>query len=68
MAEKNVKTQWTKTLVWVLVIIFGLFCQMSPARAFTIGEEREMGEKLLYSIRSSFALVDDPDITQSFLV
>ncbi|MGW8194036.1 MAG: beta-barrel assembly-enhancing protease [Desulforhopalus sp.] len=64
MAEKNLKTQWTKTLVWVLVIIFGLFCQMSPARAFTIGEEREMGEKLLYSIRSSFALVDDPDITQ----
>ena len=30
----------------------------------TIGEERDIGEKLLYKIRSEFTLVDDPDISQ----
>jgi len=32
--------------------------------AFTVGEEREMGEKLLFQIRLAFPLLDDPDITQ----
>ena len=35
-----------------------------PAYCFNIGEEREIGEKLLYSVRSSFNLIDDPDITE----
>ncbi len=37
-----------------------------PVRSFsmTIGEEREIGEKLLYSVRTSFRLLDDPDISQ----
>ena len=35
-----------------------------PAYSFNIGEEREVGEKLLYSVRSSFHLIDDPDITE----
>lgn len=30
----------------------------------TIGEEREIGEKLLYKIRSELSLLDDPDISQ----
>lgn len=32
--------------------------------AFTIGDEREMGEQLFYQIRLAFPLLDDPDLTQ----
>jgi len=32
--------------------------------AMTIGEEREISEKLLYSVRAQFRLLDDPDISQ----
>jgi predicted Zn-dependent protease len=32
--------------------------------AMTIGEEREIGEKLLYSVRAELRLLDDPDISQ----
>jgi len=54
-----------KGLIWLLITIFLLFSSVSPSvSAFTIGDEREMGEKLLYSVRSSFELIDDPDITQ----
>lgn len=35
---------------------------MDSAHAFSIGEEREVGEKLLYSVRTAFPLVDDPDL------
>ena len=38
-----------------------------PARnaaAFSVGEEREVGEKLLYTVRSSFEVLDQPDIQQ----
>lgn len=53
-----------KVFVWLLISVFFQFCTLAPASAFTIGEERELGEKLLYSIRSAFNLIDDPDITQ----
>ncbi|MBU4119217.1 MAG: M48 family metalloprotease [Proteobacteria bacterium] len=36
----------------------------SPAHAFSIGEEREVGEKLLSIIRKEFTLLDDPDLTE----
>jgi predicted Zn-dependent protease len=32
--------------------------------AMTIGEERAISEKLLYSVRAQFRLLDDPDISQ----
>lgn len=35
-----------------------------PAHAFSIGEEREVGEKLLSIIRKEFTLLDDPDLTE----
>ncbi|WP_457576516.1 beta-barrel assembly-enhancing protease [Desulfomarina sp.] len=49
----------------VTVLVFTL-CLVNAAGvfAFTIGDERELGEKLLYSVRSSFDLIDDPDISQ----
>ncbi len=49
---------------WITVFIFVIFSSVSPVYSFNIGEEREVGEKLLYTIRSSFQLIDDPDITQ----
>ena len=35
-----------------------------PAQAFSIGEEREVGEKLLSIIRKEFTLLDDPDLIE----
>jgi predicted Zn-dependent protease len=35
-----------------------------PAVAFTVGEEREVGETLLLQVRLAFSLFDDPDISQ----
>jgi len=32
--------------------------------ALTIGEERKIGEQLLYSVRKEFPVLDDPDISQ----
>jgi len=40
------------------------FATVASSAAFTIGEERELGEKLLYSVRSAFDIIDDPDISQ----
>ncbi|OQX17662.1 MAG: hypothetical protein BWK76_09990 [Desulfobulbaceae bacterium A2] len=50
----------------VLVLALALLCGPAApdARAFTIGEEREIGEQLLYQIRTAFQVVDDPDVVQ----
>jgi beta-barrel assembly-enhancing protease len=48
--------------ICIATFFFSVQC-ISPGSAFNIGEEREIGEKLLYSVRSSFDLIDDPDIT-----
>jgi predicted Zn-dependent protease len=53
-----------KIVAWFVVVFFLSVSCASPVNSFDIGEEREVGEKLLYSIRSSFSLIDDPDITQ----
>lgn len=43
----------------------GFIIQTSfSAFAFTIGEEKEVGEKLLYGVRSAFTVLDDPDISR----
>ncbi len=36
----------------------------STAAAFSVGEEREVGEKLLALVRTQFKLIDDPDVSQ----
>jgi predicted Zn-dependent protease len=64
VAEVTIRKKIYKGVGWLLIMIFSLFSTLSPASAFTIGDEREIGEKLLYSVRSSFELIDDPDITQ----
>ncbi len=57
-----------KTLLHALIIpylvIFLSFFSPVVANSFTIGEEREVGEKLLYAVRSSFEVFDEPDLQQ----
>ncbi len=50
----------------VFSLIFLLFHSIlvTPFYGFSIGEERELGEKLLYSVRSAFPVLDDPDISR----
>lgn len=51
-------------MAWVLIVVVTQCATVTPAMPFSIGAEREVGEKLLYSVRSSFPLLDDPDLTQ----
>jgi len=50
----------------VILLAMGLINMncLTPAYGFSIGEEREVGEKLLFTVRSTFPLIDDPDIYQ----
>jgi predicted Zn-dependent protease len=63
MAEGVIK-KIKNVFVWSLIGVMSQCFTVTPVSAFSIGDEREMGEKLLYSVRSAFELVDDPDITQ----
>jgi predicted Zn-dependent protease len=63
MAEGALK-KIKNSFVWFLIVVIFQFFTLTQARAFTISDEREIGEKLLYSVRSAFKLIDDPDVTQ----
>lgn len=49
-----------------LVLILSLLQVVNPrlSLSFTVGEEREVGEKLLYAVRAAFPVVGEPDIHQ----
>jgi beta-barrel assembly-enhancing protease len=64
MVENTMKLLYSKKITGILAAFFIQFSIVSPAFSFSIGEEREVGEKLLYSVRSAFTLKDDLDITQ----
>ena len=64
MVEDTMKKLYLKKLVWIVAVVFFQFSIVSPVCPFSIGDEREVGEKLLYSVRSAFILKDDLDITQ----
>jgi len=58
-----------KQFLYKIVLFFTIFSLLQTtcigkSHAFTVGEEREVGEQLLYQIRLAFPLLDDPDITQ----
>ena len=54
-----------KTLYLIFFLLLSsLLAAGKTSAGLTIGEEREIGEKLLYKIRSEFSLLDDPDISQ----
>ncbi len=40
------------------------FCKVNSASAFSVGDEKEIGEQLLTMVRKEFTLIDEPDITQ----
>ena len=40
------------------------FCKVNTASAFSVGDEKEIGEQLLTMVRKEFTLIDEPDITQ----
>lgn len=58
------KKNMQKMLALLLVLVVVNFSCARPVLAFTVGEEREVGEILLYQIRLAFPLIDDPDISQ----
>lgn len=54
-----------RLLTWTTIALF-LFTGLlgaGPARALTVQEERELGERLLTLIRAQFKLIDEPDIS-----
>lgn len=56
-----------KKILTKLSCVILVFCVVNlscypTARGFTIGEEKEVGEKLLFTVRSAFEVLDDPDI------
>jgi len=48
----------------IVLLIAGQFILPLPSYGFSIGEERMVGERLLYTIRTQFKLLDEPDIAQ----
>ncbi len=59
---RNVR-YWLQTTLAVALIL-GQLSMPVKAYSFSIGEERMVGEQLLYTIRSEFKVLDDPDISQ----
>ena len=53
-----------KTIALVLVISLIQIVVPRYSCAFSVGEEREVGEKLLYAVRAAFPIVGEPDIHQ----
>ncbi len=51
-----------RLVVWM--VLFFQCLQPLQAAAMSIGEERKIGEKLLYSVRAELRILDDPDISQ----
>jgi predicted Zn-dependent protease len=64
MVENTMKLLYSKKMAAILAALFFQFSIATQVYPFSIGDEREVGEKLLYSVRSAFILKDDPDITQ----
>jgi predicted Zn-dependent protease len=60
----RIKKIFHKCIICFLVIALLQATTVSKSIALTVGEEREIGEQLLYQIRLAFPLLDDPDISQ----
>ncbi len=60
---KELFSHYSCKLLLSLLIIGQLLLPVNSF-AFSIGEERMVGEQLLYTIRAEFKILDDPDISQ----
>ncbi len=59
---KNFKNR--KSFIFVFVFLFALLVPGYKVYGMDIGDERKIREKLVYSMRNHFSLMDDPDISQ----
>lgn len=53
-----------KVITATLIVLLITTTFPATGRSFTIGEEKELGEKLLYTVRASFPIIDEPDLHQ----
>jgi predicted Zn-dependent protease len=51
-------------LLFISTTLLQSLYRANPAFAFTVGEEREVGEQLLTMVRKGFSLIDEPDVIQ----
>ena len=51
-------------LLFISAVSLQSLCRANPAFAFSVGEEREVGEQLLTMVRKEFKLIDEPDVIQ----
>ncbi len=59
------KIKLTKLLQYATTVLVTVQLLLPlPAYSFSIGEERLVGEQLLYAVRSEFKVLDDPDISE----
>ena len=59
--------KWRRPMMAVVCGWLGFFLIIGPVRpsfAFTVGEEKEVGEELLAIVRKEFKVIDDPDVVQ----
>lgn len=52
------------TVIFVFVSLGRTIYLAEPAFAFSVGEEKEVGEQLLTMVRKEFKLIDEPDVIQ----
>ena len=51
-------------LAFIVATVLQYTAYKQPAQAFSVGEEREVGEQLLTMVRKGFNLIDEPDVVQ----
>ena len=51
-------------LLFIIAACLQNLYRANPAFAFSVGEEREVGEQLLTMVRREFKLIDEPDVIQ----
>jgi len=56
-------TKFILTLFIAATMLQSIY-RVNPVHAFSVGEEREVGEQLLTMVRRGFKLIDEPDVIQ----
>ena len=51
-------------ILFITVTLLQNFYRVNPVSAFSVGDEKKVGEQLLTMVRKEFKLIDDPDIIQ----
>jgi len=51
-------------VLFILATLLQSFYRVNPVSAFSVGDEKKVGEQLLTLVRKEFKLIDEPDIIQ----